>query len=259
MIRLAEGSVAPVVTTLQILLRRHRPQAKIKADGHFGPRTKGAVVAFQEHHHLSPDGVVGRATWTKGMSVSNLQTIDVVDGTDPSLVALEAADITAAGGIPILVFGMSGGVDFVMNQIAARAGGSNTVGLLRFHGHGNRGLQNVTGGDLNGVPHLAAISSDNFGQIAGSLQRISHIFAKFGCVELLGCSVGGGAKGTLLVQKLAGIWDVPVTAGIFDQLGGKANTFRFEGPTITAFPGGGDLRAWSTRVEKAFGNVTMPT
>ena len=152
MIRLSQGSVAPVVTTLQILLRRHRPHAQIKSDGQFGSKTKGAAVGFQNQHGLDPDGIVGRFTWTQAMSVSNLLTIDVVDGTDPSLVALEAADIVAAGGDPIVVFGMSGGVDFVMNQIAGRARGPESIALLRFHGHGNRGQQNLTGGDLNGAP-----------------------------------------------------------------------------------------------------------
>lgn len=258
MIRLAQGSSAPVVTTMQILLRRHRPQTLIKADGVFGTKTGGAVVAFQGHHHLPKDGIVGGLTWGKAMAVSSLKTIDVVDGTDPSLVALEAADITAAGGVPIVVFGMSGGVDFVMNQVLTRAGGPERVALLRFHGHGTRGLQNLTGGDLNGAPHLAGISDGNFHKVVGSLQRISHIFAKFGSVQLLGCSVGGGGKGKSLVQKLAGVWGVPVTAGILDQLGGGANTFRFEGPTVTAFPGGVSLRSWSAAVEASHGNVTMP-
>jgi Putative peptidoglycan binding domain len=254
-----QGDVLPVVTTLQILLRRHLPHAEIKSDGRFGPRTKGAVEAFQIQHRLSKDGVVGRFTWNKTTEVSGLQTIDVVDGTDPSLVALEAADITNAGGIPIVVYGMSGGVDFVMSQIRARASGSNSVDLLRFHGHGTRGIQNVTGGDLNGAPHLAAISDDNFPQVATSLGRIRHIFVEFGCVELLGCSVGGGPKGRSLVGKLANVWGVPLTAGVFDQLGGGRNTFRFEGPTVSAFPGGGDLKSWSAGVEATSGNVTMPT
>lgn len=261
MIRLGEGSVAPVVTSLQILLRRHRPHARITADGNFGPRTKDAVSAFQDHHRssLSRDGVVGRFTWGKLAEVSNLQTIDVVDGTDPSLVALEASDITAAGGVPILVFGMSGGVDFVMDQILARARGRGSVVLLRFHGHGNRGMQNLTGGELNGAPHLASISNANFGQVVGSLRKISHIFVGFGCVQLLGCSVGGGASGVSLTRRLADTWGVPVTAGVLDQLGGGPNTFKFEGPTVTGFPSGGNLAGWSRQVQADFGNVTMPT
>ena len=260
MIRLEQGNVAPVVSSLQTLLRRHRPHAKITVDGSFGSKTKAAVIGFQEQHKpgLAKDGIVGRFSWETLMAVSNLQTIDVVDGTDSALVTLEAADIVSAGGVPILVFGMSGGVDFVMDQIVARARGRGSVALLRFHGHGTRGLQNVTGGGLNGAPHLASISNGNFGQVVGSLRKISHIFAGFGCVQLLGCKVGGGANGVSLMRKLADTWGVPVTAGVLDQLGGGPNTFRFEGPTITGFPSGGNLASWSSKIQAEFGNVTMP-
>jgi hypothetical protein len=35
----------------------------VAADGEFGPHTRRALVAFQRAHGLTPDGVVGRATW----------------------------------------------------------------------------------------------------------------------------------------------------------------------------------------------------
>ena len=34
------------------------------ADGVWGPHTKAAVVAFQRNRHLTPDGLVGPATWS---------------------------------------------------------------------------------------------------------------------------------------------------------------------------------------------------
>src|SRR6185369_8156597 len=104
---LIQGDGLPSVTTAQILLRRHRPQATIKADGLYGPLTKKAVESYQSEHVLKKDGIIGANTWNSFMSVSGFQTIDVVDGTDPSLVNFEAADIMAAGGTPIVVFGMS--------------------------------------------------------------------------------------------------------------------------------------------------------
>jgi hypothetical protein len=253
---LMNGDVLPSVTTSQILLRRHRPQTLIKADGNFGPRTKGAVENFQTFHHLGHDGIIGQNTWNKFMEVSGFQTIDVVDGTDPSLVNLEAADIRAAGGDPIVVFGMSNGIEFVTNQIVARGRRENVM-LLRFHGHGNRGLQNVTGGEINGAPHLAAISLSNFAQIEGTIRRIRTVMLKFGSVQLLGCDVGGG-RGSQLVARLATTWGVPVTAGLHTQFGGGNKTFRFEGPTVTGFPSG-NLKSWSQQMEDEFGNQSMVT
>jgi hypothetical protein len=253
---LMTGDALPSVTTSQILMRRHRPQATITADGIFGSRTKGAVENFQSFHHLTRDGIIGNNSWNEFMAVSRFQTIDVVDGTDPSLVTLEASDIRAAGGDPIVVFGQSNGIEFVTNQVVARGRRGNVM-LLRFHGHGNRGLQNVTGGDINGAPHLAAISLSNYGQIEPTIARIRPVMLPFGSVQLLGCDVGGG-RGSQLVSRLAGTWGVPVTAGLHTQFGGGNQTFRFEGPTVTGFPGFANLHAWSLAMQAQFGNQSMP-
>jgi hypothetical protein len=254
---LINGDSLPSVTTSQILLRRHRPQTVIAADGIFGPKTKEAVEKFQSHHRLGKDGIIGNNTWNQFMAVSGFQTIDVVDGTDPSLVALEAADIKAAGGDPIVVFGMSNGIQFVTDQIVLR-GKSKNVMLLRFHGHGNKGLQNVTGGEINGAPHLAAISLSNYSAIEKIIVRIKSVMLTFGSVQLLGCDVGGG-KGAQLVSRLANTWGVPVTAGLHTQFGGGNKTFRFEGPTVTGIPGDATLKSWSKSMESEFGNQSMTT
>ncbi len=252
---LFQGDALPSVTTSQILLRRHRPQSLIVSDGIFGSKTALAVKAFQKARSLVADGMIGKNTWGAFTAASGFQTIDVVDGTDPSLVALEANDLRKAGFDPIVVFGMSNGVEVVMNEInrKARAG---KVMLLRFHGHGNRGLQNVTGGQINGAPHLAGISTSNFGQIQGTLTRIKGIFVQFGSVQMLGCDVGGGSGGALM-QKLSDTWGVPVTAGLHTQLGGGQSTFRFEGPTVSGFPGGATLKAWSQAMELIHGNLSV--
>ena len=36
---------------------------KVSVDGHFGPGTKQAVLAFQKSHKLAADGIVGAGTW----------------------------------------------------------------------------------------------------------------------------------------------------------------------------------------------------
>jgi hypothetical protein len=144
------------------------------------------------------------------------------------------------------------------DQVVARGKPGNVM-LLRIHGHGNRGLQNVSGGEINGAPHMAAISTQNFAQLQPTLARIKSVMLPFGSVQLLGCDVGGG-KGSLLVQRLADTWGVPVTAGLHTQFAGGDQTFRFEGPTITAVPGGlATLKAWSAAMEAQFGNQTMQT
>lgn len=254
---LIRGDVLPSVTTVQIMMRRHRPQSLIAADGIFGPNTKGAIEKFQAFHKLVKDGIVGNNTWNALMSVSGFQTIDIVDGTDPSLIALEAADIRRAGGDPIVVFGMSNGVQFVTDQIVSR-GRRNNVMLLRFHGHGGRGTQNTTGGTINGAPHLAAISMSNYHQIERTIAPIGNVMVPFGSVQLLGCDVGSGA-GSALVQRLAQTWGVPVTAGLNTQFAGGNKTFRFEGPTVSGFPGSADLRAWSDAMQAQHGSQTMVT
>jgi hypothetical protein len=254
---LINGDALPSVTTSQILLRRHRPGATITCDGAYGPKTKAAVSAYQgAHPPLKNDGIIGPNTWNSFMKVSRFQTIDVVDGTDPSLITFEVNDIRKAGGNPIVVFGQSNGLDFVMRQIEAR-GRPRNVMLLRIHGHGGKGTQNVTGGRINGAPHMASISLSTYAESEPSLARIRPVLAPFGSVQLLGCDVGGGG-GTQLVQRLAQTWGVPVTAGVHTQFAGGTDTFRFEGATVTGFPSGFNLKSWSKAMQDQFGNVTMP-
>ncbi len=62
------GSTGPNVVTLQVALNRiaqsYPAIPKIPtADGIFGPRTEATVRAFQNIFNLSPDGIVGPATW----------------------------------------------------------------------------------------------------------------------------------------------------------------------------------------------------
>lgn len=61
------GSSGPAVRTIQNQLNnisRNFPAIpRVATDGVFGPATEEAVKTFQRIFHLTPDGIVGRATW----------------------------------------------------------------------------------------------------------------------------------------------------------------------------------------------------
>ena len=65
---LRRGSTGPNVVVVQVALNRiaqnYPAIPKIpQPDGIYGPRTEASVRAFQEIFNLTPDGIVGRATW----------------------------------------------------------------------------------------------------------------------------------------------------------------------------------------------------
>ncbi|KYH45328.1 peptidoglycan-binding protein [Branchiibius sp. NY16-3462-2] len=57
-----QGATGDAVKRLQRALRR-TPDLSVVVDGNFGPRTKAAVIAFQQGAGLTPDGIVGPITW----------------------------------------------------------------------------------------------------------------------------------------------------------------------------------------------------
>lgn len=57
-----QGATGDAVKRLQRALRR-TPNLGVVVDGNFGPRTKAAVIAFQQGAGLTPDGIVGPLTW----------------------------------------------------------------------------------------------------------------------------------------------------------------------------------------------------
>ena len=57
--RIADEGALPV----QVISRQDIVKAGVTTDGRFGPNTKRAVQAWQRRHGLTPDGLVGAATW----------------------------------------------------------------------------------------------------------------------------------------------------------------------------------------------------
>lgn len=239
---LRQGDRLPAVGVLQKLLIR--TGARLRADGIFGPRTKAAVEAFQRARGLKKDGIVGKKTWPRISANTNLQIVDCIDVFDPALLTMETRDIRSVGGNPIVIGGMSNGVEQAVNDIRAA---SRSVFLLRFHGHGARGVASISSGhgDLDpNLRHRSDIALANLAQIRPVISRLFSIFSAYGCVQFMHCETGGGSSGRQLLAQIARLLGVPVSAGVLTQYGGGLRTFRFEGPTHTALPGGGTLANW---------------
>lgn len=247
MILLKYGNKGPSVITLQVVLNKAAGSG-LAVDGIFGPKTRRAVRGFQGRNGLKRDGAVGKKTWPKLAARAGVKIIDVVDAHDPAALTLEAADIRAAGGNPIILYGMSNGVGQAALEVRMRSPSPGRVAILRFHSHGAPGDMNVSagkGGDSKA--DLSGISHDNLALVAPALRSITPQIASYGCVEFHGCNVGAGATGAQLVKGVADLIRRPTSAGIKTQYGGGGgyHTFRFEGPVVSAYPGGVTRKAWA--------------
>lgn len=251
------GDTLPAVGVLQKLL--NGTGASLVADGIFGAKTKAAVERFQRPRRLVVDGIVGKNTWPRLAVVGGavVKIIDCVDVFDPDLFRLEVRDIRNAGGNPITIGGMSNGVEQAVMDII-RAAQPGSIFLLRFHGHGSSGSAGISDG-RGGIPgeHLSSIHTGNLARLRPVIGRLRMIFGPYGCVQFMHCSTGRGPNGRQLLAAIANELRVPVTAGTRDQLGGGLATFRFEGPTYTAIPGGGTLKAWCNALPN-FAPMSVP-
>lgn len=241
---LHQGDRLPVVGVLQKLLSR--TGIATAADGDFGPRTGAAVRRFQSERRIGGNGTVEAVTWERLCAGErSLRIVDCVDVFDPSLYRLERADIQRAGGNPLLIGGMSNGVEQAISLIVGSAA-PGSVMLLRFHGHGGPGTAGVGVGD--GSAGWGGNRSTVDGRAPAAMTRmfarLRPIFGPYGCIQFMHCSTGQGATGRALLESIARGTGVPVTAAIRDQLGGGLTTFRYEGPTHTSLPHGGSLSAW---------------
>jgi hypothetical protein len=250
---LREYNKLPTVGVLQKLL--NRGGAGLTADGDFGPKTKKAVKDFQRPRGLNPDGVVGKNTWPRVSVHADLHIMDCIDIFDPSLMNLEMQDIIRAGGSPIVIGGACNGVEQAVSDIIRAAPGK--IFLLRFHGHGAPGVAGISSGEDDVDPsHRADIAPGNIAELLPVLSRLRPIFGPYGSVEFMHCSTGRGRNGRAVLNAIARAIGVPVSAAVFDQLGGGVDTFRFEGPTYTAMPGSQTLKAWSAALPE-FAGMTV--
>lgn len=174
---------------------------------------------------------------------NNLKIVDCVDVFDPSLYELEAQDIRDAGGDPIMIGGMSNGVEQAVSDIVRTVG--TGVFLLRFHGHGAPGVAGVSDGH-GGIAgeHGSSIHMGNWAYLEPIVRRLRPIFGPYGCIQFMHCETGNGPAGQTMLQNIANATGVPASGGNRTQFGGGTRTFRFEGPTTTRCPGGQAMGVW---------------
>lgn len=273
---LQQGDALPTVAVLQTLLNARG--IPVFVDGNYGRQTIEAVREYSSRvrHSRASRGFSDRFIWTSLGSGFNLQVIDYVDITDPGLLEDDVRYIEAVGGDPItiprsdrvrigtprrLVGFPSNVLEFVINEIASHSG-SGRLCLLRLIGHGHPGMQAIGSGlgytTVRCLPtgdcdapaaildwDLLQISLYSLEEYRSTWERLRDLFSVYGSIELHGCNVGRGAEGERFLDVFAEIIGVPVTAGRFSQWGGAVDTFRFEGPTYTAFPNLGNLQSWA--------------
>jgi len=251
MLEISFGEHGPRVVLLQILLNR---KGNILAvDGAFGPKTKAAVVDFQKTiPGVDPNGHVQPSTFNPLFRDSNLSIVDVVDVGDPMLQQREAEQLRAAGSVPIELGLMCNGVGQMVSDVIQRAG-SSPIALLRMTGHGNLGRwMTVSVGSVAHLPqpeydiiaaeYYSYISPAHFSELKSLLSQLTRCFASFGSMEHLGCSIGSRPESRKLMQGLASLWNVPISAGIRTQV----SVLHFDGPSHTEYPRRQTLSGWST-------------
>ena len=250
MILVGPNERGPRVVVIQILL--NRAGASLKVDGIYGSKTHAAVVSFQRSQSISHDGTVGPTTWWKFPLGNNTKVVDVIDIGDPGIGGAIATEQKKAGGNPIQLGLMCGGVEQMVDDVVRRAGTQQRIALLRITGHGNLGrwFTISVGAPAHMAPDEYKITASEFhsyidwghiDQLADVLAPLGDYFAPYGQMEHGGCSLGGRLETKKLMHRLADLWGVPVSAGI----GIQHSVFNFDGPAYTAYPRNGTLESWS--------------
>jgi hypothetical protein len=158
-----------------------------------------------------------------------------------------------------------------IRRIIQDVGNRSKIALLRFYAHGHGGdwltvsagfpkgaLQgDFTNGDKQKgrlLYHameedwINRIDLDHFHLLAPMLRPLAPYLASFASVEHHGCKVGTSG---LLLQKLANLWNVPVSGGVETQLAGAwGTTFVFEGTVTTKYPKGQTLQSWAGQIQR---------
>lgn len=250
----------PRVALIQILL--NRSGAGLKVDGIFGPKTRTAVIDFKGQNFITPaDAVVGPSTWQQFPRGTNTEVVDVVDIGDPVVGGNAVSQLRSAGGEPIQLGLICGGVEQMVSDAIARCPAPGSIALLRITGHGNLGhWMTVSVGEVvdlkkedpqfyreKATEFHSYIDWSHFDSLAPILSRLRAYFAIYGMMEHGGCSLGGVANTRKLMHRLADLWGVPVSVGV----GLQTSILNFDGAVFTAYPKNGTLATWTRPFREA--------
>jgi hypothetical protein len=241
---------SPRVAVIQILLRR--AGYDLNVDGIFGPKTRAAVIDFKLKNFIAPgDAEVGPTTWQQLPRGGNTEVVDVVDIGDPAVGGNAVSQLRSAGGEPIQLGLMCGGVEQMVSDVTARCSGPGSIALFRITGHGNLGhWMTVSVGEAvdlkkedpqyykeKAAEFHSYIDWDHFDLLAPILSRLRGCFAPYGMMEHGGCSLGSVANTRKLMHRLADLLGVPVSVGV----GIQTSILHFDGAVSTAYPKNGTL------------------
>lgn len=250
MLKVQLGENSARVVALQILLNRSRSvNPKLATDGAFGAKTSAAVDVFRDQEMMvsGPAGIADPAMWRFMLDGAGLQVVDAIDVTDPTVLEVAVPELEKWTD-PIVLGGLSNGVEQLVQEVRARVAGQRTLMMLRLHGHGSPGLEAVSHGSRKVSPGIDPIAAQSIISLAlmptllPLLQRLDPLFHDFGFVELHSCRVGEGPNGVTFVRRLADALQAPVRAALSKQE--MVQVFTLTGPTFTGIPGGGSLRDW---------------
>jgi hypothetical protein len=200
---------------------------------------------------------VNPSTWSQLPLGKNMKVVDVVDVGDPKVGNAAVKDFRGAGGEPIQIGLMCGGVEQMVTSVISKSCGHGRVALLRITGHGNLGYwMTVSVGDVADLrtedPKEYATRASEFhsyidfkhiDKLVPVLRPLGECFAPYGTMEHTGCSIGSRADTRKMMHKLADLWNVPVSAGI----GLQHDNLNFDGSVYHAFPNKLTLKTWANQ------------
>ena len=174
-----------------------------------------------------------------------------------------ADNYRSLGDNPIEITSMTDPLSEIRRGIAERSRDGWQVVILRIVAHGGPGSQIIAcspfGSYRFSTDLITRDDDDSPSELAQTLvlERMMTSMARFGCLELHGCSIAKKQKppkpgkpprltGAPYIQALANAVGRPATAAVSSQQasGGLRPSICFEGSTLTSYPGGSTAEQW---------------